>query len=203
MTSLDTVIDKLHTLMQFPQPNLPSHLRCVEAADLSDVLFELRLVAARRDASVPYDLDAEPMTHRGVDFGETLSRQAQFSARTFGPGARTKGVIDHLRKEVAEVEKNPSDLLEWIDVAILAFDGAWRQLAYGEFVKAEPPETEQDFNKLAAVICGLYLMKLRRNRQRTWPDWRTQSPDKAIEHYRTKDESSNRDVAHGGGALGG
>jgi hypothetical protein len=46
-------------------------------------------------------------------------------------------------------------------------------------------------------------MKLRRNRQRTWPDWRTQSPDKAIEHDRTKDEFSNRDVAHGGGALNG
>lgn len=203
MTFLDTVIDKLHTLMQFPQQNLPSHLRCIEVADLSDVLFELRLIAARMDAPVRYDLAAELMTHRGVDFGETLSRQAQFSARTFGPGARTKGVIDHLRKEISEVEKNPSDLLEWIDVAILAFDGAWRQLAYGEFVKAKPPETEQDFNKLAAVICGLYLMKLRRNRQRTWPDWRTQSPDKAIEHDRTKDEFSNRDVAHGGGALNG
>jgi hypothetical protein len=187
MNSLDALIDKLHALAQCPQPNLPRDLRCVELADLSDTLFELRLAAARRDAPVRYDLAADLMAHRGVDFGETLSQQAQFSARTFGPGARTKGLIDHLRKEVAEIEKSPSDILEWIDVAILALDGAWRQLAYGGFVRIEPPETEQDFNRLAATICSLYLMKLRRNRQRTWPDWRTKSQDEAIEHDRTND----------------
>ena len=32
-----------------------------------------------------------------------LTRQAAFSRATFGPGARTKGVIDHVKKELAEV----------------------------------------------------------------------------------------------------
>jgi len=41
-------------------------------------------------------------------------------------GTRTKGVIDHLRKELDEVEKEPTDLLEWIDLVLLALDGAWR-----------------------------------------------------------------------------
>src|SRR5690606_4673333 len=33
-----------------------------------------------------------------------LARQREFSERAFGPGPRTKGVIDHIRKELAEIE---------------------------------------------------------------------------------------------------
>ncbi|QNJ56290.1 hypothetical protein SEA_OHGEESY_61 [Gordonia phage Ohgeesy] len=95
-----------------------------------------------------------------------LARQRAFSLRTFGPGARTNGVIDHITKELDEVRKAPTDLSEWADVIILAFDGAWRS-------GAEPQQ-----------IIDAIVAKQTRNEARVWPDWRTQDPDKAIEHDR-------------------
>jgi hypothetical protein len=96
-----------------------------------------------------------------------LHRQRAFSEKTFGPGARALGVIDHIRKELKEIEADPTDLEEWIDIIILAFDGAWR-------AGFEP---EQIAEKLAA--------KQTKNEGRAWPDWRTIPQDKAIEHDRT------------------
>lgn len=65
-----------------------------------------------------------------------LRRQASFSERTFGPGERVAGVCDHIRKELREVEADAAagvpTLSEWIDVIILAFDGAWRSGATPE-----------------------------------------------------------------------
>lgn len=55
-----------------------------------------------------------------------LAHQREWSERTFGPGPRTLGLIDHIRKELVEIEDDPFDLGEWVDVIILAFDGAWR-----------------------------------------------------------------------------
>ena len=55
-----------------------------------------------------------------------FSRQRDWSLDTFGPGARTAGVLDDIRKELREIEAEPGSLEKWIDVAILAFDGAWR-----------------------------------------------------------------------------
>ncbi len=95
-----------------------------------------------------------------------LTRQQLFSLATFGPGARTKGVLDHIAKELNEIRKDPSDVGEWVDVIILAFDGAWR-------AGWEPQQ-----------IIDAIVAKQARNEQRTWPDWRTADPDKAIEHDR-------------------
>lgn len=55
-----------------------------------------------------------------------LKRQKEWSAKTFGHGIRTKGIIAHIRKELIEVESAPHDVTEWMDVVILALDGAWR-----------------------------------------------------------------------------
>jgi hypothetical protein len=93
--------------------------------------------------------------------------QRKFSLETFGPGQRTKGIIDHIKKELAEVEADPGDVKEWIDVAILALDGAWR-------VGARPQDVDD----------GLWA-KLHKNQGRTWPRWQDASPDAAIEHDRT------------------
>jgi hypothetical protein len=95
-----------------------------------------------------------------------ITEQRKFSSETFGPGARTKGVIDHIRKELTEIEAKPSDLFEWVDVIILALDGAWR-------AGYEPEE-----------ICDALEVKAARNKRREWPDWRTRSEDEAIEHNR-------------------
>jgi hypothetical protein len=57
---------------------------------------------------------------------EWIKRQMEWSAKTFGHGVRTKGLTAHIRKELLEVEAAPHDLREWVDVVILALDGAWR-----------------------------------------------------------------------------
>ena len=98
------------------------------------------------------------------DFHAHLVRQAKFSRNTFGPGRRTQGVSDHIRKELAEIAEAPDDLEEWIDVVILALDGAWR-------TGASPEQ-----------IIATLKAKQAKNEARTWPDWRTADPNKAIEH---------------------
>ena len=91
-----------------------------------------------------------------------LHRQRDFSLRTFGPAY--SGVLDHIRKELKEIEAAPDDLTEWVDVVLLALDGAWRA--------GHEPEA------IARAIAD----KQRRNELRTWPDWRTVEDGKAIEH---------------------
>jgi len=49
-----------------------------------------------------------------------------WSEATFGSGKRTIGLIEHIREELKEVEEKPEDLIEWVDVILLAFDGYWR-----------------------------------------------------------------------------
>lgn len=93
-----------------------------------------------------------------------LQRQRQWSLATFGPGDRAKGVVEHIRKELKEIEADPTDLAEWIDVVILALDGAWRA-GYSP-----------------ADISAALTAKQTRNELRSWPDWRTASPDQPIEH---------------------
>jgi hypothetical protein len=102
-----------------------------------------------------------------VDLVEHLHRQRDFSLRTFGPGPRLEGVIAHIRKELAEIEAKPTDVTEWIDVVLLALDGAWRA-GFG-------PE------EIAIALQG----KQAKNEARTWPDWRTAAPGAPIEHDRT------------------
>ena len=105
-------------------------------------------------------------TLSSFDLVDHLYRQRDFSQRTFGPGECTARVLDHIRKELGEIEAKPGDLSEWIDVVLLAFDGAWR-------AGFEP---DQIAHALAA--------KQTKNESRTWPDWRTAEPGKAIEHVR-------------------
>lgn len=97
-----------------------------------------------------------------------LHRQREWSRQTFGPGRRTQGVLDHIRKELVEIEDNPeSD--EWVDVVILALDGAWRH-------GMEPQQ-----------IIDAIRAKQAKNEARVWPDWRLSDEDHAIEHDRSFD----------------
>ena len=100
------------------------------------------------------------------DFKKHLERQSEWSEKIFGPGDRTKGIVDHIRKELIEVEAKPNDLSEWMDIVILALDGAWRQ-------SASPDD-----------IINALVAKQTKNENRVWPDWRTQPLDKAIEHVK-------------------
>ena len=124
-----------------------SHLDDIEALVLSD----------ESDAPAVFDLIAH------------LERQRRFSETTFGPGDRTRGVINHIRKELHEIEEQPDDLEEWVDVILLSLDGAWR-------MGATPQQITEAIDA-----------KMTKNENRDWPDWRTADRDKAIEHDRTKD----------------
>lgn len=62
----------------------------------------------------------------GSALASYIQRQEEWSAKTFGNGVRTKGITAHIRKELLEIEAAPHDVEEWIDVVILALDGAWR-----------------------------------------------------------------------------
>ncbi len=55
-----------------------------------------------------------------------LERKHNWSVKTFGPGPRTEGICKHIEKELIEIRKAPADLTEWVDVILLALDGAAR-----------------------------------------------------------------------------
>jgi len=96
-----------------------------------------------------------------------IKDQAEWSFRTFGPPTGDpSGNLDHIAKELEEIRKAPSDLMEWIDVVTLAIDGALRQ--------GYSPE------EIAKALAD----KLAINKARRWPDWRTVEKGKAIEHVR-------------------
>jgi hypothetical protein len=122
----------------------------------------------------PYHL-AMALLQSRPSIADHLVRQIAFSLKAFGPALRTGGVIDHIRKELKEVEDNPHDLYEWIDIAMLALDGAWRHAI-------RDGRTNED---IAQEVAAALQAKLVKNENRTWPDWRLLSEDKAIEHDRT------------------
>jgi hypothetical protein len=95
-----------------------------------------------------------------------LKKQQEFSEKTFGPGERTEGIINHIKKELKEIEQDPKDIKEWIDVIILAMDGAWRA-----------GHTPEEITKALEE-------KFEENKKRKWPDWRTHPKGKAIEHIK-------------------
>ena len=115
-----------------------------------------------------------------MDLKAHLIRQMAFSHATFGPGERTKGVVDHIRKELVEVLESDGDAAEWVDVVILALDGLTRRLAFVGGGKRVDPAL------VAETVCKMLEGKQSRNEAREWPDWRSQSQDKAIEHVRIK-----------------
>lgn len=121
------------------------------------------------DAYAPTADAIDAWNRRTGDLLAYYSRQIEWSRETFGPALRTKGVIDHIRKELTEIEREPHDLSEWIDVVILAMDGFWRHGG-----KAED-------------LMPALLAKQQKNMARVWPDWRTMSEDSAIEHDRSQD----------------
>ena len=98
-----------------------------------------------------------------------LERQWTWSKRTFGPGKRTKGIKQHIEKELKEIIADPDDLKEWADVITLGLDGFWRHGGSPQGLIEILQATQE------------------KNFPRDWPDWRGKSEDEAIEHDRSKD----------------
>lgn len=140
-----------------------------EMTDEQMATWEASQRRAPEDAA-PYRVAEFCSSAEHFDFAAHLAHQAKWSESTFGPGARTAGVCDHIRKELLEIEADPLDLKEWVDVVILALDGAWR-------CGGSPQQ----------IIDGI-VAKQAKNEGRNWPDWRTADPTKAIEHLRTSND---------------
>lgn len=120
-----------------------------------------------REGGVAVQAIARPAT--GFDLARHLERQREFSLKTFGPAGdidRLAGVLAHINKELSEIAEDPFDLYEWIDVMILAFDGAMR-------AGYRPSE-----------IIEALVAKQTTNEARNWPDWRNVPAGEPIEHVR-------------------
>lgn len=102
-----------------------------------------------------------------------IREQKVFSEKTFGPGLRNEGIRKHIQLELEEIKRNPQDLYEWLDVVILALDGAWRAGYSAEEIAA-----------------GL-RWKQAKNLRRKWPDWRSVPPNTPIEHVRDTHKEIN------------
>lgn len=113
------------------------------------------------------------------DLSQHLARQMAFSRATFGPGERRKFIIDHIRKELNEIETGNGDPQEWVDVVILAIDGLWRSIHHRK---------GEDWRHVPFLATMAIRDKQAINEQREWPDWRTADPNKAIEHVRVDGE---------------
>ncbi len=97
-----------------------------------------------------------------------LAKHMAWSAATFGDGQRVEGICKHIEKELAEIRRDPRDLVEWIDVIILALDGYWR-------AGGDPRH-----------VMDLLEMKQRENMARKWPAPGTVPEGEPTEHVRPK-----------------
>lgn len=102
-----------------------------------------------------------------MNFVEYIERHRAWSLKTFGEGDRTLGTIKHIEKELVEIKAAPGDLEEWIDVVILAIDGAWRLGASPE------------------LIASALQAKQAKNVAREWPPLEQQVAGEAVEHLRS------------------
>lgn len=107
-----------------------------------------------------YPIDLDPMYFlNGI-----LERQHVFSLKTFGPDYTPEQAIDHISDELKEVTRDKTDIFEWIDIALIALDGAMR-CGYS------PNEVRKTLIKKISI-----------NEKRSWPDWRTSDRSKKICH---------------------
>jgi len=105
-----------------------------------------------------------------LDLVSFFDEKSKWSIDTFGPGDRYAGVVEHIRRELKEIEENPSDLIEWVDVIFLAMDGAMRSAGAD-----------------GAALAEAMRVKLAENKCREWPDWRTLRPGEVSQHIKTSD----------------
>ena len=102
-----------------------------------------------------------------MDLLDYLNRQIPWSERTFGHSVRTVGITKHIEKELAEIRAAPHDLTEWVDVVILALDGAWRA------------------GYTAEEIAAALERKQAVNMARQWPHACNCDPNEPSEHIRS------------------
>lgn len=95
-----------------------------------------------------------------------IDEKYEWSKKTFGEGYRVDALIAHIQKELEEIQKSPKDISEWIDVILLALDGASRAGFSG------------------AQIVSEIFKKQTINQSRQWPDHKSIPEGQPIEHVR-------------------
>jgi len=101
-----------------------------------------------------------------IDLKRYIENHIDWSEQTFGNGQRTIGITKHIAKELEEIKAKPDDIEEWIDVIILAIDGAWRA------------------GWSAEDIVDNLVLKQKINISRDWPPVGTVSEDQPSEHLK-------------------
>jgi hypothetical protein len=99
-----------------------------------------------------------------MDLEPFIADLVAWSEKTFGPGPRTENLLNHIAGELDEIEAKPADVTEWIDVVMLALDGAYRS-------GHSPKE-----------ICEALVRKYEINLTRKWID---PGDGAAVEHERS------------------
>jgi hypothetical protein len=101
------------------------------------------------------------------------SELEKWSEQTFGPKSLRGpiGPLKHLAKEVVETLNEPDNLEEYADCIFLIYDACQR--------------AGFEYHELIATLTD----KLKKNKKRQWPDWRTADLNKPIEHIRNEDQS--------------
>lgn len=112
-----------------------------------------------------------PQTDSRIWIREYIRRQMEWAHRTFGPHYRREGLSKHIQKELLEIERKPHDLEEWIDIIILAIDGATRCGLHGDHTPDQ--------------IIDMLDMKQQKNFDRVWPT--VADPTQPIEHDRSQE----------------
>jgi hypothetical protein len=106
-----------------------------------------------------------------------VATQREWSERTFGPGSRHEGVVDHIKKELREIEQKPEDVMEWVDVTILALDGAWRTGASPDHIATffewlfncvNPDDPQRPEAGIEAIEDMLNGLELARGKEALW-----------------------------------
>ncbi len=146
--------------------------RQTEDLRADNVRLEQRARKAEQRISTAFNSPADAIrsattVRSAFDLRAHLAHVRQWSEKTFGPGQRTKTLINDIIKELLEIEQRPGDLMEWVDVVTLGFDGAWR------------------CGHTPAEIVNALALKQLINESRVWPDWRSFTPGQAIQHLRT------------------
>lgn len=95
-----------------------------------------------------------------------LNEFRKWNLKTFGPGNRTSGTIDHIKRELIEIEENPFDIYEWFDIIMLSINGAIRH-----------GHSSQD-------IINAFHKKFEINKNRKWKNFEDVPEGEAITHIK-------------------
>lgn len=152
-----------------------------DSRDTGEVFLRESVLDFTADLRAALDTAPAPTEPEPVIDAAHIAHQREWSTATFGPRdlRGPLGPLAHIRKELDEVAADPTDLEEWVDVLILAFDGAWR-------AGHEPQQ----------IIDGIKA-KQAKNEARDWPDWRGVPADQAIEHVRSTEPDADERCHNG------